>query len=73
MEQVQNNQLILVSGYSSTGKSSSLRNLREPEKWMYLNCEGSYFHLEASSKNIRFQIHIKSMKHLIMLLNILMR
>lgn len=40
MEQVQNNQLILVSGYSSTGKSSSLRNLREPEKWMYLNCEG---------------------------------
>ena len=32
--------LILVSGFSSTGKSSSLINLREPEKWIYINAEG---------------------------------
>ncbi len=29
--------LILVSGFSATGKSSSLINLREPEKWIYIN------------------------------------
>lgn len=34
-----NNQLVLVSGMSSTGKSASLRNLRNQEKWFYLNCE----------------------------------
>lgn len=34
-----NDQLILVSGFSGAGKSASLRNLRNQEKWMYLNCE----------------------------------
>ena len=39
-----NDQLVLVVGESTTGKSASLRNLGEgnPEKqkrWMYLNCE----------------------------------
>ena len=34
-----NDQLVLVVGYSSTGKSASLRNLENQEKWMYLNCE----------------------------------
>ena len=34
-----NDQLILVVGYSSTGKSASLRNIRNQERWMYLNCE----------------------------------
>lgn len=34
-----NDQLILVVGYSATGKSASLRNIRDQEKWMYLNTE----------------------------------
>ncbi len=34
-----NDNLILVSGESATGKSACLRNLREPEGVMYLNCE----------------------------------
>lgn len=34
-----NNNVILVSGESATGKSACLRNLRNPEKVMYLNCE----------------------------------
>lgn len=34
-----NDQLILVSGYSATGKSASLRNIRNQEGWLYLNCE----------------------------------
>lgn len=34
-----NDQLILVSGFSGTGKSASLRNLRDHESWLYLNCE----------------------------------
>lgn len=35
----QNDQLILVAGYSGEGKSASLRNIRNQENWMYLNCE----------------------------------
>lgn len=34
-----NDQLILVSGFSGTGKSASLRNIRNQERWLYLNCE----------------------------------
>lgn len=34
-----NEQLILIGGYSGTGKSASLRNIREQPKWMFLNCE----------------------------------
>lgn len=34
-----NDQLILVSGFSSTGKSASLRKLRNQKRWMYLNTE----------------------------------
>lgn len=36
-----NNNLILVCGKSATGKSLSLRNLRNPESVMYLNCENN--------------------------------
>jgi len=32
-------QLVLVSGESGTGKSASLRNIRNQERWMYLNTE----------------------------------
>lgn len=34
-----NNQLILISGESSTGKTASLRNIKNQENWLYLNCE----------------------------------
>lgn len=34
-----NDHLVLVAGKSGTGKSSSLRNLRNPESIMYLNCD----------------------------------
>lgn len=34
-----NDQLILVSGKSGVGKSTSLRNIRNMSRWMYLNCE----------------------------------
>jgi hypothetical protein len=34
-----NEQLVLISGESASGKSASLRNLPNQDKWMYLNCE----------------------------------
>lgn len=34
-----NDQLVLVCGYSGTGKSASLRNIRNQDKWLYLNTE----------------------------------
>lgn len=34
-----NDHLVLVVGYSATGKSASLRNIRDQEKWLYLNTE----------------------------------
>ncbi len=34
-----NDQLIAVVGYSSTGKSASLRNIKNQERWLYLNTE----------------------------------
>lgn len=37
--QVINEQLVLISGESATGKSASLRNIRNQERWMYLNAE----------------------------------
>ena len=36
---VVNDQLILVGGQSAGGKSASLRNLRNQEKWVYFNSE----------------------------------
>ena len=44
MSEIINDQLVLIVGESTSGKSASLRNLGEgdPEKqkrWMYLNCE----------------------------------
>ena len=32
-------QLVLIGGFSAFGKSASLRNIRNQDKWMYLNCE----------------------------------
>lgn len=34
-----NNQLVLISAFSGMGKSASLMNIREQEKWLYLNSE----------------------------------
>lgn len=34
-----NDQLVLLAGYSGTGKSASLRNIRDQERWVYLNTE----------------------------------
>ena len=34
-----NDQLVLIGGYSGTGKSASLRNIRKQDRWMYLNTE----------------------------------
>lgn len=34
-----NDQLILIGGLSGSGKSASLRNIRDQNKWLYLNAE----------------------------------
>lgn len=34
-----NNQLVLISGESTTGKTASLRNIPNQEQWLYLNSE----------------------------------
>jgi len=34
-----NDQLVLISGLSTTGKSASLQNIRNQERWLYLNSE----------------------------------
>lgn len=34
-----NEQLVLISGESASGKSFSLKNIPNQEKWVYLNCE----------------------------------
>ena len=34
-----NDNLVLIGGESSGGKTASLRNLKNPEGVMYLNCE----------------------------------
>lgn len=39
VEPVDNTQLVLVTGYSGAGKSASLRNIPNQEKWLYLNSE----------------------------------
>ena len=36
---VENDNLILIGGESTGGKTASLRNLKNPEGVMYLNCE----------------------------------
>lgn len=38
-EVVQNDQLVLICGYSGDGKSASLRNIRDQSQWVYQNCE----------------------------------
>lgn len=53
MEEI-NEQLVLVSGESASGKSASLRNIPNQDKWMYLNCE--------AGKRLPFQNKFKTFK-----------
>lgn len=39
MDNQMNNQLVLIGGYSGAGKSAALRNIRNQERWVYLNTE----------------------------------
>ncbi|AZO48035.1 AAA family ATPase [Mesorhizobium sp. M4B.F.Ca.ET.058.02.1.1] len=49
-----NDQLVLVSGFSGTGKSASLRNIKDQEQWMYLNTEaGKRLPFRNQFKNFR--------------------
>ena len=41
MENYENDNLVLISGASGTGKSASLMNIKNPEGVMYLNCEAN--------------------------------
>jgi hypothetical protein len=49
-----NDQLVLIGGYSGTGKSASLRNIRNQDRWMYLNTE--------AGKRLPFQNTFKSFR-----------
>lgn len=37
----ENRMTVLIGGESGTGKTASLRNLREPDKVLYMNCEAN--------------------------------
>lgn len=52
MSQDINDQLVLVSGESGSGKSASLQNIRNQDRWMYLNCE--------AGKRLPFRNNFKS-------------
>lgn len=61
MSEVQNDQLILISGASASGKSMSLRNIRNPNKWFYLNCENKRLPFKSKFQEYRitdpYQVH----------------
>jgi prolyl-tRNA editing enzyme YbaK/EbsC (Cys-tRNA(Pro) deacylase) len=49
-----NDQLILIAGFSGEGKSASLRNIRNQESWVYLNCEaGKRLPFKNKFNNVR--------------------
>lgn len=51
-----NTQLVLISGYSASGKSASLRNLRNQEKWFYCGCEaGKSLPCKNSFRDLRIE------------------
>lgn len=57
-----NDQLLMISGESATGKSTSLRNIRNPEKWVYLATEaGKRLPFKAKFQRYRitdpYQVH----------------
>jgi hypothetical protein len=50
----ENTNLVLISGKSSTGKSTSLMNIKDPEGVIYLNCE--------NNKRLPFKSKFKELK-----------
>lgn len=57
-----NDQLVLIGGLSATGKSASLRNIRNQEKWLYLNTEAGKrlpFRNKFDAKRVEepYQVH----------------
>ena len=57
-----NDQLILIAGYSATGKSASLMNMRDQSQYAYLNCEaGKRLPFPNKFQNFRvsdpYQVH----------------
>lgn len=51
-----NNQLALISGLSGTGKSASLRTIRNQERWIYLNTEaGKRLPFKNKFMNVRVE------------------
>lgn len=61
MSEVQNDQLLLISGTSASGKSAALRNIRNPDKWFYLNCENKRLPFKSKFQEYRitdpYQVH----------------
>ncbi|MGE8135713.1 AAA family ATPase [Novosphingobium subterraneum] len=57
-----NDQLVLVGGVSGAGKSASLRNIRNQDRWLYINTEaGKRLPFRNSFMNVRitdpWQVH----------------
>lgn len=53
-ELVFNDQMVLIGGVSGAGKSAALRNIRNQERWIYLNCEaGKRLPFRNSFINVR--------------------
>lgn len=50
----ENDQLVLICGFSGTGKSASLMNIPNKDKWLYLNTE--------SGKRLPFKNNFKSVR-----------
>lgn len=62
MSEQTNDQLVLIVGEATGGKSASLRNIRNPERWAYLNCEaGKRLPFPAKFQNFKiedpYQVH----------------
>lgn len=58
-----NNNILLISGKTATGKSASFMNLRDPKKVLYLNCENNKalpFKNEFLTKNITDPLQVYS-------------
>jgi len=57
-----NDQLVLICGYSSTGKSASLKGIKDQENWLYLNTEaGKRLPFKSKFRDMRitdpYQVH----------------
>lgn len=56
MSEETNDQLVLISGESASGKSASLRNIRHQQRWIYINCEAGK-RLPFKNEFIQARIH----------------